>query len=230
MNDFLLLSVLFACPGAIIYAVRPDLRPLIGANAIASLPFALTERFFAGSYWSPPSLFQLIDRVGVGIEDGLFVVALAAYMSTAYAFVFRKRLVAMQSDGSARQSLARALLIVGVALGGTAVLLSAGMPIIYGCFSVMGAISLGIVVVRRDLLSPALLGSLLSVTTYACVCLVYAALRPGVFSRVWHTERFMHRFVLGVPIEEILYGWLSGVVASVFYPLVARMRFVKLDP
>jgi len=222
--------VLFAVPGVVIYAARSDLRQFIRANAAASLPFALTERFFAGSYWSPPSLFQLIDRLGFGVEDVLFVVALAAYMSSAYPFVFRKRLVAMPLTRSAALVLGRVLLVVGAALGAAVTLAFAGVPILYGSFAVMAAIALGIVPTRRDLAAPALLGGLLSVLTYACVCLLYAELRPGVFSRVWHTEHFMHRFVLGVPIEEVLYGWLSGMVASVFYPYVARLRFGELEP
>lgn len=224
MNDFLLLSLLFSLPGAVAYVVRADLRPTIHRCAIASLPFAASERFFAGTYWSPPSLFGLIDRIGFGLEDILFVVALAAFMSTGYALFFRKKLEPRPTPrrGSA---VVRALLGVGVTLGTALALLGAHVHILYGSFIAMTAFAAFVFFRRRDLVAAGFLGGLIAVGTYAGVCLIFAALRPGVFARIWHTEGFLHRFVFGVPIEELLYGFLAGVVASVFYPYVANLAY-----
>lgn len=223
MNDFLLLSVLFSAPGAVAYLLREDLRPMIRRCALASLPFAASERFFAGTYWSPPSLFGLVGRIGFGIEDVLFVVALAAYMSTGYALFFRKSLDTPALAPT--QILRRTIVSVSATLGIALMLLVLGVHILYGAFVAMGAFALFIFLRRRDLVPAGLAGGGIAVFTYAGVCLVFAALRPGVFERIWHTDRFIHRFVLGIPIEELLYGFLAGVVASVFYPYVANLRY-----
>lgn len=224
MNDFLLLTLLFSVPGVVVYLARRDLREMIHLSALGSLPFAASERFFAGTYWSPPSLFGLIERIGFGIEDVLFVVALATYMSTGYAFFFRRRLEA-RSRKDTKQAAFRALLALGSTLGLALLLLALKIHILYGAFVAMAATSLVIILRRRDLLPVGIFGGLIAVGTYAVVCLVYAAIRPGVFERVWHTERFIHRFAFGIPIEELVYGFLAGVVASVFYPYVAGLRY-----
>jgi hypothetical protein len=235
--DFLVLSLLFCVPGLVVFAVRRDLRRPIGLAAAASLPFAATERFFYPTYWSPRFAFDLIDVVGFGIEDVLFVVALAAYMTTAYPFVARRRFVAPELPaGDARRRgpgprlARRALAVVGATLAAALGLLAAGVPILYASFYSMAAAAIVMLVVRRDLLVPALAGGALSTVTYAVICLIYARIFPGVFERVWHTERFLHRFVLGVPIEELLYGLLSGVVSGAFYPFVTGARLAPLSP
>ena len=223
--DFLLLSLLFMLPGAVVFLARPDLRRGMGMCAMASLPFAATERFFYPEYWSPRFLFNFIDHIGFGVEDVLFVVALAAYMTTAYPFVFRKALQPREL-GPLGPMVRRAAVFVLALLGLTTGLLLLRVPILYGSFVAM-LIGAGVMLVwRRDLVVPALLGAVLSTVTYAVVCLLYARLLPGVFGRVWHTERFLHRYVLGVPIEELAYGFCAGVAAAAFLPFVTGQVFV----
>jgi hypothetical protein len=226
-HDFLVLSLLFLVPGAIVFALRKDLRRPIGIAAAASLPFAATERFFYPDDWSPTFAFDLIHVIGFGIEDVLFVVALAAYMTTAYPFALRRRFVPPK-DGIAWPSVAaRGAAVVASTLVVALGLVALRLPILYGSFFAMAAATLVMLALRRDLVAPALVGSLLSVATYAVICLLYARIFPGVFARVWHTERFLHRFVLGVPLEELVYGYLSGAVSAAFYPFVTGSRFAR---
>jgi hypothetical protein len=211
-------------PGVVVFVLRRDLRRGMGLCALASLPFAATERFFYPEYWSPTFLFNLIDRIGFGIEDVLFVVALAAYMTTAYPLVFRKTL-RPDGLGPVVPMLRRACLFVAAQLGIALGLLLLRVPILYGSFAAMLAGTAVMLLRRRDLVVPALLGASLSTLTYAVICLLYAKLLPGVFERVWHTERFLHRFVLGVPIEELAYGFCAGVAAAAFLPFVTGQSF-----
>ncbi|MEC9441210.1 MAG: hypothetical protein VYE40_08925, partial [Myxococcota bacterium] len=84
--SFLTLSLILALPGAMVFVLRRDLRVMIGWMALASVPFAWTELLFYPTYWKPKFLFDLIDVIGFGIEDVLFVVGLAAFSSTSWAF------------------------------------------------------------------------------------------------------------------------------------------------
>jgi hypothetical protein len=225
-HDFLLLAILFALPGAVVFALRRDLRPLILRAAIASLPFAFTERLFYPEYWSPKFLFDLIDVLGFGLEDLLFVAGLGAFTATAYPFAFRRRPVPREGDRP--RPFARGLALIGAAIGATLLGIAAHVPAIYSAPAAMLA-GAGFVIARRpDLLSAGLLGGVVSTLVYGAICLVYAAILPGVFDRVWHTEVFLDRFILGVPLEELVYGFGAGASAAVVFPWAFGERFVYI--
>jgi hypothetical protein len=42
---------------------------------------------------------------------------------------------------------------------------------------------------------------------------------------VWHTERFLGRFLLGLPLEELLYGWAAGAAAGALAPFAFGFGF-----
>lgn len=243
-HDFLVLSLLFAVPGALVFALRRDLRRVQAIAIVASLPFAATEFMFYPSYWKPKFLFDLADRIGFGIEDLLFVAGLGAFTTTAYPFFFRQRLVPLP-DGDARRAgiagtdelraaarsahrakLERALYLLGGALGSALLLHFAGVRMIYGSSVIMLVVSSACFVRRRDLALPCLLGGLASLLVYTLLCLAFGALIPGVFQLAWNLEQFSNVFVLGVPLEELMYGFCSGYAATVFYPFVLGERFV----
>jgi hypothetical protein len=223
--NFLLLSLLFLIPGAIIFVFRRDLRRVIGLMSICSLPFAFTESLFYPEYWEPVFLFDLADRIGFGVEDLLFVVGLGAFTSTAYAFVFRRR---YQQIGpiEPRSIALRGALVLGVTFVLVAAAALIGVAMIFGSFGIMLGVTGVICLIRRDLLLPSLLGGVSSLVVYTALCLAFGWLLPGVFDLSWHTERFLDIFWLGIPLEELMYGFASGVAATAFYPYVTNQRFV----
>ncbi|WP_437724728.1 lycopene cyclase domain-containing protein [Sorangium sp. So ce861] len=280
-HEFLLLSILFLLPGIAIWVARPDLRSLMKRAAIASLPFAATERLFYPTYWTPRFLFDLADRVGFGVEDLLFIVGLSAFSSTAYAVVFRRALVPCAAPGvpwsrpglgawsrpwlgaartrpwlgaartrpglgaartrpwlgaartrpglgAAARPWLRAAAGVALALATAVALLAAGVPVLYAAVAAMIAVTTGLVGARRDLLVPGLLGALLSAALYLGLCLVFAALVPGVFERTWRPSVLLPgRTLLGVPVDEILYGLGAGLAATVFPAWAFELRYAK---
>ena len=102
----------------------------------------------------------------------------------------------------------------------------AKIPMIYGSFFIMIGVTSVAFFWRRDLVVPALIGGGLSAGVYTALCLVFAWLVPQVFEMAWHTEKFLGIFILGVPLEEILYGFACGFAATAFYPFVFGRRFV----
>ncbi|WP_438026510.1 lycopene cyclase domain-containing protein [Sorangium sp. So ce233] len=214
-HEFLLLSLLFLLPAGVIWLARPDLRALMRRTALASLPFAATERLFYPEYWTPKFLFDLADRIGFGVEDVLFLVGLSAFSSTAYAVVFRRTPVPCAAPG-ARPWL-RAAAAIALVLAAAGALLTAGVPVLYASVAAMGAVAVALLATRRDLIVPSLLGALLSATVYLCLCLVFAALVPGVFERTWRPSVLLPgKALLGVPLDEVLYGLGAGLAATVF--------------
>jgi Lycopene cyclase len=227
--NFLVLALLFLLPGALIFALRPDLRRVIRLVAICSLPFACTEFLFYLAYWEPRFLFDLAARVGFGIEDVIFVVGLGAFTSTVYPFFTGARLVPLNAEApvTAAALARRALPLLGLTFALVAVVALFAVPMIYGSFFIMLGVSGGVWILRRDLALPGLLGGLLSMLVYTGLCLLFGWLIPGVFELDWHTEHFLDRYLLGIPVEELMYGFAAGVAATTFYPYVAAQRLTR---
>ncbi|KYF78241.1 hypothetical protein BE11_32225 [Sorangium cellulosum] len=239
-HEFLLLSVLFLAPAGAIWLARPDLRALMRRTALASLPFAATERLFYPAYWTPKFLFDLADRIGFGVEDVLFLTGLSAFSSTAYAVVFRRTPVPCARPASpstptaaptwlrAARPWLRAAAAIALVLALAGALLAAGVPILYAAVAAMAAVAAALLAARGDLLVPSLLGALLSATVYLCLCLVFAALVPGVFARTWRPSVLLPgRALLGVPLDEVLYGLGAGFAATVFPAWAFDFRYAK---
>ncbi|WP_437927741.1 lycopene cyclase domain-containing protein [Sorangium sp. So ce291] len=239
-HEFLLLSLLFLLPGGVIWLVRPDLRALMRQMALASMPFAATERLFYPEYWTPKFLFDLADRIGFGVEDVLFVAGLSAFSSTAYAVVFRRAPVPCSPPAArpwlraarpwlrAARPWLRAAAAIASVLAAAGGLLAAGVPVLYAAVAAMMAVAVALLAARGDLLVPTVLGALLSAAVYLGLCLLFAALVPGVFERTWRPSVLLPgRALLGVPLDEILYGLGAGFAATVFPAWAFEFRYAK---
>jgi hypothetical protein len=44
---------------------------------------------------------------------------------------------------------------------------------------------------------------------------------------VWHAEKFLNVFFLGIPLEEYMYGFACGMAATMFYPYVFNRSFCR---
>jgi hypothetical protein len=224
--QFLVLCGLLLIPGTIVFAVRTDLRRVILTMGLCSLPFALTESLFYPTYWEPRFLFDLVNAIGFGIEDFIFVFGLAAFTSTVYPVCFNRRFEAREEAPVRVIAYRIAALLCGTfALTGLWVI--AGLEMIWGSVVIMLGMSTAIWWSRRDLIVPSLLGGGVSALVYGAICYVFALLIPHVFELSWHVERFSNVYLLGVPLEEILYSAGAGVVATAFYPFAFSKRFEK---
>lgn len=222
--NFLVLSLFFLLPGMIIYWFRKDLRKMIHIMALCSIPFAFTERFFYPSYWEPVFLFNLVKILGFGIEDILFLVGLSAFTSTVYAFCFRL-LYVVEKGRTLFKIVCRFLGVFSLTFIGIGIAVFFNIQMIYGSFGIMFSIGLFIVFLRKDLILPGVAGGSLSVIVYALLCFCLQWVFPDIFKLTWHTEQFLNIFIAGIPLEELIYGFAAGWVATVFYPFVFCMGF-----
>lgn len=226
--NFLILCALFAVPAAGIWLLRPDLRKILKVTVPAALPFAATEFLFYPAYWRPKFLFDLADRIGFGIEDVLFVTTLGALTSTLYPFASRRTIELPQVSKGARDLARRAAVPLIFALAATAFLHVLGVRMIYGCCLIMVGVAGAMLAARRDLIAPACASAALTCAVYGLLCIAFAAVIPGIFELAWNTQQFSNVFVLGIPLEELLYATSAGFVGGVFYPYVTGAKFVRL--
>jgi hypothetical protein len=227
-HDYLVLALLFLVPGTLIWFLRVDLRGLMRGAALMALPFATTEWLFYPEYWAPKFLFNLADRIGFGIEDVLLVVGLAAFASTAYAVAFRRTVAPLGASARAWRRVVGAFVAV---LAVAVLLLGVGVPILYASVIAMVSLTGAVLVVRRDLLVPSLLGSGVTVVIYFGLCLCFEALVPGeAVERIWKPSLFLEGRLLGVPLDELLYGLGAGFASTAFPAWAFGLRFVPLPP
>lgn len=226
--SFLVLSLLLLIPGFLVWLLRPDLRSVIYLMALASIPFAFTERLFYPDYWEPLFLFDLVNIIGFGIEDILFVTGLGAFTSTAWAFFTGQMYTGLSSLPRVRP-LQSALLLLLLCFVMVAILALIGVPMIYGAPIIMTILGVAICAFRPDLLVPSLGGAAITTLVYTTLCIVLAVLIPQVFELDWKTDQFLNLFVLGVPLEEIIYAAAAGFIATAFYPFVAHKRFAPKE-
>ncbi|MCZ8341708.1 MAG: lycopene cyclase domain-containing protein [Leptospira sp.] len=195
--------------------------------AIYSIPFAFTERYFYPTYWEPDFLWNLVEIFGFGIEDLIFVIGLSGFSSTVYAVVFQKRLYPIkQKNYTPSFILILLFLIITLAV---LIFVYLEIHLIYGAPALMFFLYLGISIKRKDLLFPGIIGGILSCLVYTLLCYAIFLIYPNIFEITWHTEKFLNLKLFFIPIEELIYSFTSGCVATVFYPVVYQTAFKNFE-
>ncbi len=223
-TDFLILSILCCIPGSIIFLFRKDLRRILLTVSLSAIPFAFTESLFYPSYWEPHFLWGLADKIGFGIEDIIFVIGLGALTSSVYPFFFSKKVHKVLNAGFKLQFIRFASVILITALL-VFVFYMLRIPMIYGAVAVMILISIGIVLIRKDLFMPSLAGGVITCIIYSLICLIFSMIFKDVFHIVWHGDKFSGVYIAGILLEEYLYSFSAGMAGTVFYPFFSGRTF-----
>ncbi|HMB01031.1 MAG TPA: lycopene cyclase domain-containing protein [Spirochaetota bacterium] len=223
--NFLLLDLLLLIPALIIYILRSDLRRVMLIMALFALPFAATEFLFYPEYWQPVFLFDLINYIGFGIEDIIFVTVLAGLSSTIYAFCFRQKYVSLRS-AALKKSIKKGIYLLLISFTMLIILLYFDAAPIYSALIIMSTVSTVLLIYRYDLLVPALSGATITLVLYTGACILLKLLLPGIFQMSWNTDKFSNIFLFNIPLEELLYGFAAGLTGTVFYPAVFARKLV----
>lgn len=224
--NFLILTLILAIPGGIIYIFKRELRLPIHRMSIISIPFAFTESFFYPEYWEPRFLGDAIFILGFGLEDIFFVMGLSWIATTSYPAIFNK--IYQIKKNLIQVSLIFQLLIFFLVVGLCIFLLQySSIPMIYGSFAIMILVGLLMGFMRKDLIIPGAIGGFLCMSVYSLICIILIAIYPAIFEMTWHTENFTNVFLFGIPVEEILYSYGAGFSATIFYPFIYGLEFIS---
>src|ERR1700688_3696629 len=78
-------------------------RAEIRWGSLIAAPMAFTSLLFVPQYWSPPSLFNLDQRIRVGIEDVLWAAAVGGIASVVGELLLKEGLATMRSQARKRE-------------------------------------------------------------------------------------------------------------------------------
>lgn len=158
-------------------------------------------------------------------EDLLFVSGLGLITAGVFPVLSGKTVALPSIPG--RQVAARVIAIATPTAAAVAASALIGIPLIYAAPVIMVIAAVVIALLRKDLAVVALAGAAGTLIIYTGLSLIYEMLIPGVFELNWNTDAFSDVFILGIPMEELLYGASSGGVGSVVVVFVLGGTFVK---
>lgn len=224
--DYLVLCALFMIPLVIMVLIRPDLLKTLKWVVALSIPFAFTEPLFYLDYWEPVFLFDLGPIMGFGIEDFIFLGALGAGAFSTYPVLTCKGIAFKDRS---RFHWKGAISVLAATCGLLAVTQYLNVSLIWSVICLMVIMSCIIAMIRRDLVSAALIGGAGYGLIYWVLFLLFACIYPNAFETVWHTDKISNVFVAGVPLEEVAYGIASGTSAAVCIPFMLNFHYKQRE-
>jgi hypothetical protein len=218
--SYLVGALIFWAAWIICSILGKNYRSQIRWGTLIAAPMALTSVLFVPQYWTPPSLFNLDQRIRVGIEDFLWAAAVGGIASVVGELLLKETLTALRSQPRKRHY---APFVFIVALFIVLELWHPHKTMINTIISfALGA--LVIAYLRSDLvtlmLTSAASFTLLYFFLFLCVLFLY----PDFVNRFYNIPKLLGIYLLGVPIEELLFAATGGAIWSVAYEYVQGYR------
>jgi len=195
-------------------------------GTLISTPMALTSLLFVPQYWTPPSLFDLDQKIRVGIEDFLWAAAVGGIASVVAEILLKERLSAIRKAARKRH-FAPFIVVVVVFLA-----LEFWHPgkTIYNTIIAFAVGALVIACLRPDLIPTMLVGGLSFTALYFALFLIFLFLYPDFIHGYYNIPNLLGIYVAGVPIEELLFAGTGGAIWSVGYEYVQGYRLQPVLP
>jgi lycopene cyclase-like protein len=195
-------------------------RSEIRWGTVIAAPLALTSLLFVPQYWTPPSLFNLDQRIRVGIEDVLWAAAVGGIASVVGEIFLRDGLAATRKSRHKRHYAPFILVVV------VFVALHFGLhwKTMNATIVSFAAGALVLAYLRRDLVALMLTSAASFTVLYFALFLCVLLLYPEFVRRYYNLPNLLGKYVLGVPIEELLFAATGGALWSVAYEYVFGYR------
>jgi hypothetical protein len=218
--SYLVGALIFDVAWLACYLLGKNYRAEIRWGTLIAAPLALTSILFIPQYWTPPSLFNLDQRIKVGIEDFLWAAAVGGIASAVAEILLKERLSSLRKVRRKRHFAPFVLVVVLF----VALELWHKDKTIYNCILAFAIGAAVIAWVRSDLIPTMITGALSFMTLYFALFLVFLFLYPGFVQRYYNVPNLLGVYIAGVPIEELLFAGTGGAIWSVAYEFVQGYR------
>jgi hypothetical protein len=217
---YLLGSLLLLAVWVIIFWLSKNLRREMLTASIIILPAALSEVFFVPGYWLPDT----IGSPKLSIEDFIFTFAIGGIIAICYELVLgikhfkHLRLCnCYKGEGS--------LLLIGIFIIFAAYFLVK--------INFMYAVYIGIIIdillisiKRSDLIKKIIFSSLIFGIFYFVFFAIFSRFIPG-FLFHWNFSALSGIILMGVPLEEIIWAFLTGALIGPIYEYLLGIKLVE---
>lgn len=210
-------SSAFLLPWLGLWLLAPVFRTMMWRASLATMPFGLTEPIFVPRYWNPPSLFDLAQRTGFDLESLVYCFAIGGSGAVLYNVLTRHRPAALPTAERGRQvhRWHRAALFVPI-VAFVGLYWFPWNPI-YPAIVAMVAGSVATALCRPDLARKTIVGGGIFLGYYAVFMAALLVFAPGYIDRVWNLPQLTGIRLLGIPLEELLFGFTFGMYWTSVY-------------
>ena len=220
----------FAIIWGVFFLARPDLRKqsvIIGLFVAFLTP--LVGWWYLNDYWSPVFTWEVrFWELRSGIDEILLGFFLGAVGSIGYEVLFRK---SPEGAPQSRKSFSFAFPIVAFSMlygVGAGLAVFTGINSIYASLISFALAIAGLSFLRKDLVWGGFMSGIVSsLTLFLSYVLWLEVIFPGTIKEWWYLGNISGVLILGVPIEEILWGFAWGWVAGMLYEVWKGLEFVK---
>lgn len=224
--SYLVGVLIFGAAWVACYVLGKKYRAEIRRGTLIAAPMALTSLLFVPQYWTPPSLFDLDQKIRVGIEDFLWAAAVGGIASVVAEILLKEKLSNIRKAARKRH-FAPFVVVVVVFI---ALELWHHDKTIYNTIIAFAIGSVVIAYLRSDLVPTMLTGALSFTLLYFALFLIFLFLYPGFIQRFYNIPNLLGIYVAGVPIEELLFAGTGGAIWSVAYEYVQGYRLEPALP
>jgi hypothetical protein len=224
--SYLVGALIFGAAWLACYVIGKSYRTEIRWGTLISAPMALTNILFVPQYWTPPSLFDLDQKIRVGMEDFLWAAAVGGIASVVAEILLKEKLSVMRRAARKRHF---APFVVVVVVFIVLELWHSDKTI----YNTIIAFAIGAIVIairRSDLIPTMLIGALSFTALYFFLFLVVLLLYPDFVKCFYNIPHLLGIYILGVPIEELLFAGTGGAIWSVAYEYVQGYRLEPALP
>jgi hypothetical protein len=196
--------------------------------SLLTMPFGLTEPLFVPEYWNPPTLFDLAQRTGFDIESLIFCFGIGGLGVIAYELLFRVGHEKMNwTEKHHRRHRYHLWTLVSPAISFLPLYLLTELNPIHDAIFSMFLGGVAALWCRPDLKSKIWIGGVIFASFYFVYFFLLDLLSPGYVEKVWRLSDLSGILVIGVPLEELLFGFTFGMLWSSYYE---HIKWYKLKP
>lgn len=205
-------SLIVGIPWLYVFLRRRDLRLEMLFGGIITVPFGMTEYFFVPEYWNPPSLFDLIHRIGFGVESVLFSMFVGGLAAVLYEYLSSRKL----SRVGRTPHVHLFAYLACAAVYGTLEVITPATSIFNLTFSLLLPAFL-IALERRDLVRQMLASAAYFGALYFVLFFVFLQIFRGYVDTFYNLRNLLGISLAGVPLEEILFAVAVGAGWATMY-------------
>ncbi len=219
---YLVGNAIFVLVWLLLFLVRKDLRREMLIMSVIGSVFAPLALIYLPDYWYPD---HILGSFPLGIEDYVFAFSIAGIGAVAYEAVAGRVHTLCECR---RQDPKRLLGIIGAAAVILLLLtLVFRLNSIYSNYMAFLLIFAYIVWRRRDLFWQAMASGVAVALVMLFFYQVWIFMYPGIIQHWWKLENISGILVLGVPLEEIVWGFSWGIAGGAVYEFARGIRTVK---
>lgn len=222
-------AYLVACLGyffiwLLLFLRRKDLRKEMLLMSLLVAPFGFTQYFYMRDYWHPAYAFGTILNLA-GIEDIIWCFFVGGIVVVIYEEIFKAKYSTRQMKGHPYWMIGFVIAAVILLYIGNIILKFNSM---YVSVFIMMLAGILILLFRHDLLKHAFFsGIFMGVMMLLFYVLFFDVIFSHIIEKWWLLKNVSGILILGVPIEEIMFGFSYGFVAGPAYEFLTGLKLSK---